>query len=72
MLSFLIVSHRAEQSAAAPGLSWPTPYCWASLALAYGLGANLDATLQVLLGLGAGFVFMIAFTQLAHQRTTGP
>ena len=40
----------------------------ASLALVFGLGPGLNATLQVTLGLGAGFLFIIAFTRLAQSE----
>jgi signal transduction histidine kinase len=39
-----------------------------ALALIVAIGVNLNAALQVLLGLGAGFVFIIAFTELAQRE----
>ena len=38
------------------------------LAVGYGLFTNIEATLQIVLGLGAGFIFMIVFTQLATSE----
>jgi signal transduction histidine kinase len=38
------------------------------LALIYALFTNIEATLQIVLGLGAGFIFMIVFTQLATSE----
>ncbi len=38
------------------------------LALGYGLFTNIEASLQIVLGLGAGFIFMIVFTQLATSE----
>ena len=38
------------------------------LALSAAIAVNLNAALQVLLGLGAGFVFIIAFTDLAQRE----
>jgi len=38
------------------------------LGLAYALFTDLTATLQVVMGLGAGFIFMIVFTQLATSE----
>jgi signal transduction histidine kinase len=67
MLSFLIVS--VVQS------SLPRRQAYVAnaallgvLALGYGLFTNLEATLQIVLGLGAGFIFMIVFTQLATSE----
>jgi signal transduction histidine kinase len=39
-----------------------------ALALIVAIGVDLNAALQVLLGLGAGFVFIIAFTELAQRE----
>jgi signal transduction histidine kinase len=39
-----------------------------ALALIIAIGVNLNAALQVILGLGAGFVFIIAFTELAQRE----
>jgi signal transduction histidine kinase len=39
-----------------------------SLVLTVALGVSLNAALQVLLALGAGFVFIIAFTELAQRE----
>jgi signal transduction histidine kinase len=39
-----------------------------ALALTVAIGVNLNAALQVLLALGAGFVFIIAFTELAQRE----
>ena len=39
-----------------------------SLVLIVAIGVDLNAALQVLLGLGAGFVFIIAFTELAQRE----
>jgi signal transduction histidine kinase len=67
MLSFLIVS--VVQS------SLPRRQAYVAnaallgvLALGYGLFTNIEATLQIVLGLGAGFIFMIVFTQLATSE----
>ncbi len=38
------------------------------IALIYALGAGLNTVLQVVLGMSAGFVFIIAFTQLAQRE----
>jgi signal transduction histidine kinase len=67
MLSFLIVA--VVQS----DLPHPTAYAvdaaiLGALALLVAIGVNVNAALQVFLGLGAGFVFMIAFTQLAQSE----
>jgi signal transduction histidine kinase len=40
----------------------------AVIALVYGLGPGINATLQVILGLPAGFLFIIAFTRLAQRE----
>lgn len=39
-----------------------------ALALLVTIGVNLNAAVQVILGLGAGFVFMIVFTELARRE----
>jgi signal transduction histidine kinase len=38
------------------------------LAVGYALFTNIEASLQIVLGLGAGFLFMIVFTQLATSE----
>jgi signal transduction histidine kinase len=38
------------------------------LAIGYAIFTNFQATLQIVLGLGAGFIFMIVFTQLATSE----
>ncbi len=67
MLSFLIV-------ATAPGdLPRRQSYGLAlsvlvAITLTVAVGANLDAAAQVFFGLGAGFVFIVTFTELAHSE----
>ena len=67
MLSFLIV-------ATAPGdLPRPQSYGLAlfvlsAIALTVAVGANFEAAVQVFFGLGAGFVFIVTFTELAHSE----
>jgi signal transduction histidine kinase len=67
MLSFLIVS--IVQSSLPQRQAYVANAALLGvLALAYGLFTNLEATLQIVLGLGAGFIFMIVFTQLATSE----
>jgi len=67
MLSFLIV-------ATAPGeLSRRQAYGLAFLVLSaitvtYAVGASLNAAAQIFFGLGAGFVFIVVFTELAQRE----
>ncbi len=67
MLSFLVIAvvqndlpHRLAYIVDAAVLG--------AMALVVAIGVNLNAALQVLLGLGAGFVFIIAFTNLARRE----
>jgi signal transduction histidine kinase len=67
MLSFLIVA--VVQS----DLPRPTAYVvdaalLGAMALMTAIGVNFNAAVQVLLGLSAGFVFIIAFTELAQRE----
>jgi signal transduction histidine kinase len=67
MLSFLIVA--VVQS----DLPRPTSYAvnaaiLGAIALQAAIAVNLNAAVQVVLGLGAGFVFIIAFTELAQRE----
>ena len=67
MLSFLIVS--VVQSCLPRRQAYlANAVLLGVLALAYALFTNIDATIQIVLGLGAGFIFMIAFTQLATSE----
>jgi signal transduction histidine kinase len=67
MLSFLIVS--IVQSNLPKRQAYvANAALLALLGIAYGLLTNLEATLQIVLGLGAGFIFMIVFTQLATSE----
>jgi signal transduction histidine kinase len=67
MLSFLIV-------ATAPGdLPRRQAYGLAlfvlsAITVTVAVGANLEAAVQVFFGLGAGFVFIVTFTELAHSE----
>jgi signal transduction histidine kinase len=67
MLSFISVSMAQSNLPRRQALMFDVMLL-AILALTFGLGGGLNATLQVILGLGAGFVFMIAFTQLARSE----
>jgi signal transduction histidine kinase len=67
MLSFLIVS--IVQSSLPQRQAYvANAVLLGVLALGYGLFTNIEATLQIVLGLGAGFIFMIVFTQLATSE----
>lgn len=67
MLSFLIVS--VVQSCLPRRQAYlANAVLLGVLALAYALFTNINATIQIVLGLGAGFIFMIAFTQLATSE----
>jgi signal transduction histidine kinase len=67
MLSFLIVS--VVQSSLPRRLAYfANALLLVLLGIAYALFTNIEATLQIVLGLGAGFLFMIVFTQLATSE----
>jgi signal transduction histidine kinase len=67
MLSFLIVS--VVQSSLPQRQAYlANAVLLGVLGLIYALFTNIEATLQIVLGLGAGFIFMIVFTQLATSE----
>jgi signal transduction histidine kinase len=67
MLSFLIVSI-VQSNLPQRQAYLANAALLALLGIAYGLLTNIEATLQIVLGLGAGFIFMIVFTQLATSE----
>jgi len=67
MLSFLIVAI-AQSDLPRPAAYWVDAAILGAMALLVAIGVNLNAVVQVILGLGAGFVFIIAFTELAQRE----
>jgi signal transduction histidine kinase len=67
MLSFLIVSIVQSSLPRRQGYL-ANAVLLGVLGLGYGLFTNMEASLQIVLGLGAGFIFMIVFTQLAASE----
>ncbi|HSD84450.1 MAG TPA: sensor histidine kinase [Anaerolineae bacterium] len=67
MLSFLIVSV-VQSSLPRRQAYFANVLLLGVLWLTYILFADLEASIQILLGLGAGFIFMIVFTQLATSE----
>jgi signal transduction histidine kinase len=67
MLSFLIVSI-VQSSLPRRQAYVANALLLGVLALAYGRFTDIEAMLQIVLGLGAGFIFMIVFTQLATSE----
>ncbi len=67
MLSFLVVA--VSQGDLSRRLAYLVDaVVLGALVLIVAIGVDLNAALQVLLGLGAGFVFIIAFTELAQRE----
>jgi signal transduction histidine kinase len=67
MLSFLIVA--AAQGDLPRSQSYVLAlFVLSAVTLAYAIGAGLNAAAQIFFGLGAGFVFIVVFTELAESE----
>jgi signal transduction histidine kinase len=67
MLSFLVVAV-AQSDLPRPAAYWVDAAILGVMALLAAIGVDLNAAVQAVLGLGAGFVFIIAFTELARRE----